>query len=97
MESRYFFRFIQLDFDQNRYWFRLFYTINTNWYNPLKYSKDPIEVGGLMPILVTGTSQTGELMGFITGIKFDGFCSPIKNTKLLSKYGVEQIASGIYQ
>ena len=32
-------------------------------------------LGGMMPILITGTSQTGDLLGFISAIKMDGICS----------------------
>ena len=48
-----------------------------------------------MPILVTGISQTGDFLGFITGINIEnGICSDQKNSNLLSKYSVELISSG---
>ena len=56
---------------------------------------DPSVVGGLMPIMVTGISQTGDFLGYITGINIEnGICSAQKNSDLLSKYSVEQISSG---
>ena len=65
-------------------------------YHMLLYFKDPVEVGGLVPFLITGTSQSGDILGFITGMPVDGVCSIPKNTQLLSKYSVEQISPGTY-
>ena len=47
-----------------------------------------------MPLLVTGISQSGDLLGFLTGVMMEGICSLRKNIKLLDKYGVEQISPG---
>ena len=48
-----------------------------------------------MPIMVTGISQTGDFLGYITGVNIEnGLCSAQKNSDLLSKYSVEQISSG---
>ena len=52
--------------------------------------------GGMMPLLITGTSQTGDLLGFISAIKMDGICSMHKDPNLISTYRTEQISPGMY-
>ena len=57
---------------------------------------DPVDVGGFLPELVTVVTQSGDLMGFITGFDVDGFCSSLPpNSKLMTKYADEQILPGL--
>ena len=55
------------------------------------YVVDPYDVGGHLPVLVTGISQSGDLLGYISGIDIDGICSGQYNKALLLKHDVEQI------
>ena len=61
----------------------------------MTYVIDPYEVGGHLPVLVTGISQSGDLLGYISGMDIDGICSGQYNKALLLKHDLEQISNGM--
>ena len=61
----------------------------------MTYVVDPFEVGGHLPLLVTGISKSGDFLGYISGMDIDGICSGQQNKALLLKHDVEQISFGM--
>ena len=56
---------------------------------------DPTEIGGYLPVLITGKSRSGVFLGYISGVDIEGICSGQPNKKLIAKSDIEQISIGM--